>query len=152
MMRPTIEDAVSLAALAHRGQLDMAGEPYILHPLRVMLQMNDEAARIVAILHDVLEDTTVTSSELRQAGYGEETIEAIEALSKRDGETYEELIGRAAANPVARRVKLADLADNMDRRRLKQTGERDEKRLERYEAARRRLIAVEEGDSGGRRY
>lgn len=138
---PTIEDAVALAAHAHRGQVDKAGECYILHPLRVMMRFSDAPARIVAVLHDVLEDTNVTADDLRQAGYREEILAALDALTRRPQETYEEFINRAAPNPLARRVKLADLEDNMDPKRLTSLGESDLRRLARYEAAKRVLLA-----------
>jgi (p)ppGpp synthase/HD superfamily hydrolase len=146
MDRPTIEDAVALAARAHRGQVDKAGQTYLLHLLRVMLQFEDEAARIVAVLHDVLEDTAVTVDVLRQAGYSEEALAALDALTRRPGESYEDFIDRAASNPLARRVKLADLADNMNRKRLDAIGDSGKTRLDRYRAARRRLQA--EGGGG----
>ena len=75
MAHPTIEDAVALAARAHRGQVDKAGECYIFHPLRVMMRFEDAPARIVAVLHDLLEDTTVTADDLRQSGYSEEVLD-----------------------------------------------------------------------------
>ena len=82
---PTFEDALALAALAHKGQYDLAGAPYICHPMRVALAQTDERARIVAILHDVVEDTPVTYEDLAEAGFGAEIIAAVEALTKRPG-------------------------------------------------------------------
>ena len=137
--KPTLEDAIILAATAHRGQVDKAGEPYILHPLRVMLQLEDQPGRIAAALHDVLEDTATTADNLRGWGYDEEVIEALEALTRREGESYADFIERLAPNPLARRVKLADLADNMNVRRLPVVGDADRARLARYQAARQRL-------------
>ena len=137
--KPTIEDAIILAAGAHRGQADKAGQPYILHPLRVMLHLDDEEGRIAAVLHDVLEDTPTTAENLRDWGYDEKVIEALEALSRREGESYSDFIERAARNPLARRVKLADLADNMNVRRLPSLGDADRQRLARYQAAWNRL-------------
>jgi (p)ppGpp synthase/HD superfamily hydrolase len=137
--KPTLEDAIILAAGAHRGQADKAGEPYILHPLRVMLQLVDEEGRIAAALHDVLEDTATTADNLRDWGYGEKVVEALEALTRRDGESYADSIERAARNPLARRVKLADLADNMNVHRLPAVGDADRDRLARYQAAWDRL-------------
>jgi (p)ppGpp synthase/HD superfamily hydrolase len=137
--KPTLEDAIILAAGAHRGQVDKAGKPYILHPLRVMLRLEDEAGRITAVLHDVLEDTPIRIDNLRQAGYGEEVLQALEALTRRTCETYADFIERAAKNPLARRVKVADLADNMDASRLPEITNRDRERLARYKAAWERL-------------
>lgn len=136
----TLEQAICFAAQIHEGQVDKAGAPYILHPLRMMLRLGDPAARRVAVLHDVVEDGGVTLDMLRRKGLPEEEVLAIAALSRdKEKETYSEFIVRLSANPLARRVKLADLADNMDVSRLPAIGPEDEKRLERYRQARRRL-------------
>jgi (p)ppGpp synthase/HD superfamily hydrolase len=140
-VRPTLEDAICLAAGAHRGQVDKAGAPYILHVLRVVLRQDDETARIVAALHDVSEDAGVTISALAEAGYSQEIRDAVDCLTRREGEPYEEMITRVLANRIARLVKLADLEDNMDPRR-KLEGEEASERLERYAAARERLISI----------
>jgi (p)ppGpp synthase/HD superfamily hydrolase len=113
-LRPTLEDAIALACRAHRGQLDKSGKPYILHVLRVMMRQHDDAARMVAALHDVVEDSEVTITDLRAAGYGEEICQAVDALTRREGESYDAMIARVAGNALARRVKIADLEDNMD--------------------------------------
>jgi len=139
---PTLEDAIVLAAESHRGQVDKAGAPYILHPLRVMLRLKDAADRIAAVLHDVLEDTAITVEFLRERGYSEEVLNALDALTRRAGESYADFIERAAGNPLARRVKLADLADNMDVSRLRDVTEKDRERLARYQAARERLTSA----------
>src|SRR5690348_14451397 len=97
--------------------MDKGGKPYVLHSLRVMLKQVDETAQMVAVLHDVLEDTAVTLADLRAAGFNAEICEAVDCLTRRPDETYEAMIVRVAANPLARRVKLADLEDNMDPRR-----------------------------------
>jgi (p)ppGpp synthase/HD superfamily hydrolase len=136
---PCLEDAIALAARAHRGQLDRAGEPYILHSMRVMLKQRDETARIVAVLHDVLEDTEVTLDVLRQAGYSPEICDAVDRLTRREQEPYEVMLARVEASPLARRVKLADLEDNMDLRRLTAIDEQALARLTRYKAAWDRL-------------
>ena len=137
--KATVEDAVSIAARAHRGQKDKAGAPYLLHPLRMMLRMDTEAAMMAAVLHDVVEDTEWTLERLREAGFSDEVLEAVDCLTHREGESYEQFVERAASNPVARRVKLADLEDNMDLRRLPAVGERDLDRLDRYVRAWRHL-------------
>jgi (p)ppGpp synthase/HD superfamily hydrolase len=129
---PTIEDAIALAVTAHKGQRDKSGQPYILHPLRVMFRLESEDARIVAILHDTLEDTDVTSENLRELGYGEHIITALEHLTKQKGESYETFVNRAAQNPLAKQVKLADLEDNMDVRRLSSVSPKDAERLAKY--------------------
>jgi (p)ppGpp synthase/HD superfamily hydrolase len=135
MQTPGIEDALALAALAHKGQFDKAGQPYIFHPIRLMLSVSDQPARIVALLHDVVEDTPVTMDQLRALGYDEEILTALDCVTRRETETYEEFIDRLTPNPLARRVKLADLKDNMDMTRLPNPGPKDLARLERYKAA-----------------
>lgn len=137
---PTLEDAIALAVKMHQGQVDKVGQPYILHPLRVMFRMEEETAQIVGILHDVVEDSEVTFDDLRQWGYSEEIIEALDGVTRREEETYEEFVERSLAHPISRRVKLADLEDNMDVRRMPTTfTEKDFKRLERYRKAWTRL-------------
>ncbi|WP_309895016.1 GTP pyrophosphokinase [Archangium sp.] len=136
---PTLEDAIALAVEAHRGQRDKAGQTYILHPLRVMLRLEAEAERMVAVLHDVVEDSAYTLERLRELGYPEEVLGALDCLTKREGETYEAFIERVLPHPLARRVKLADLEDNMDVRRLTAVTAKDAERLARYRAAWSRL-------------
>ncbi len=109
---PTIEDAILWATEVHRGQVDKAGHPYILHPLRVMLRMTSDDARFVAILHDTIEDSDHTLDDLRALGYSETIIAAVDAITRRADETYEQFIQRLKPNPLARKVKLADLLDN----------------------------------------
>jgi (p)ppGpp synthase/HD superfamily hydrolase len=136
---PTLEDAIALAVEAHRGQRDKAGQSYILHPLRVMMRLRTEPERMAAILHDVVEDTPYTLERLRALGYPEEVLGALDCLTKREGESYEAFIERLRPHPLARRVKLADLEDNMDVRRLPSVGPREAERLTRYRAAWSRL-------------
>jgi (p)ppGpp synthase/HD superfamily hydrolase len=131
----TLENAILLAAQAHRGQKDKAGAPYIFHPLRVMLRMRSDIQMMVAVLHDVLEDTQYTLLDLQQAGYPGEVLEALECLTRRENETYEEFIERVKTNPLARKVKIADLEDNMDIRRISAPQEKDMERLKRYRRA-----------------
>ncbi|MCY1016459.1 HD domain-containing protein [Pyxidicoccus sp. MSG2] len=136
---PTVEDALALAVEAHRGQRDKAGQPYILHPLRVMMRLETDAERTVALLHDVVEDTPWTLERLREAGYPDAVLRALDALTRRDGETYEAFVERLRPDALARRVKLADLEDNMDVRRLTAVTPKDAERLARYRAAWSRL-------------
>ncbi len=136
---PTLEDAIALAVQAHKGQRDKAGQTYILHPLRVMMRLDTEAERMAAVLHDVVEDTPYTLERLRELGYPQEVLFALECLTKREGEDYEAFIERVRPHPLARRVKLADLEDNMDVRRLTAVGPREAERLARYRAAWARL-------------
>src|SRR3954451_2647276 len=129
---PTLEEAIALAADAHRGQRDKSGQPYILHPIRVMLRCQTEAQRTAAVLHDVVEDTGRTFDDLRELGYPEEVLKALDCLTKRDGEPYEAFVERAASDPIARVVKLADIEDNMDLRRLPSVADKDVDRIGRY--------------------
>ena len=108
---PTLEDAIALALEAHRGQRDKAGAPYIRHPLRV------------------------TFEDLRARGYSETVLAALDGLTRREDESYLAFVRRARANPIARQVKLADIEDNMDLRRLVTLGQRDVERLRRYREA-----------------
>src|ERR1041385_8633485 len=120
-MSVTIEDAIQFVTELHRGQTDKAGLPYILHPIRVMsgfLAPEDEDARLVAVLHDVVEDCPVTCQMLLERGYSLKVVEAIDALSRRKGESYQTYLERVDRNPLAVRVKMADLHDNLDERRV----------------------------------
>ena len=130
-----LERAILLAVQAHRGQVDRSGAPYILHPLRVMFRVETENERIAAVLHDVVEDTDWTLDGLRAEGFPEEIVQAVDCLTRREGESYDDRVARAAAHPIARRVKLADLEDNMDARRLARWSEEDAARFERYHRA-----------------
>jgi len=131
----TLERAIAIAAAAHAGQLDKSGAPYILHPLRVMLRLNSPEERMVAVLHDVVEDTKVTLDDLRAEGFSPEVLRAVDAVTKREGETYEDFVARAGADPIGRRVKLADLEDNSDVKRMAHPTDRDRARLEKYARA-----------------
>ena len=136
----TLERALGIAAEAHRGQVDKAGEPYLLHPIRVMLRVRGDAERLVAVLHDVIEDSPDWSLErLRAEGFGEEVVRGVDCLTRRDAEPYDALIERAAGDPIARLVKLADLEDNMVLSRIADPGHRDHERIERYRRAHARL-------------
>ena len=131
----TLERAIAIAVEAHQGQKDKAGEPYILHPLRLMLQMQSETGKIVAVLHDVVEDTDCSLDDLRGEGFSAEVLEAVDALTKKNDDEYEEYVDSIEANPIARRVKLADLRDNMDISRISDVTERDLARLSKYHKA-----------------
>ena len=135
-----IEKAIEIAAQAHRGQVDKAGSPYILHVLRVMLRMTDQTDMVVGVLHDIIEDTSWTAVDLAAEGFPPEVVRVIQLLSRNKGESYEDFISRLAPDPLARRVKIADLEDNMDITRLKSISQDDWGRLERYQRARRALM------------
>ncbi|MGZ3666867.1 MAG: GTP pyrophosphokinase [Ktedonobacterales bacterium] len=140
---PTREDGITLAA--HRGQVypSPAGEPFILHALRVMLRLESQFERIVAVLHDIAEDTSCTIADLHEAGYQGCVLAAIEHLTHREDEAYDDYIERVAQNPIARRVKLADLSDKLaNNRRLNlfKPGPDTRERIMRYVRAQKRLM------------
>jgi (p)ppGpp synthase/HD superfamily hydrolase len=144
---PTLEDAIVLAAHWHRGQIypSLRGEPFILHPLRVMLQLESDVERIVAVLHDVIEDTACTVGDLRALGYSEQVIAAVDRLTHRDGDTYDTYVERIKDEPLARQVKLADLTDNLanNRRLAEVTADTETReRILRYEQAIEQLRAA----------
>jgi (p)ppGpp synthase/HD superfamily hydrolase len=121
MKSMTLESAISIASIAHRGQKDLGGKPYILHPLRVMAQMDSEEEMIAAVLHDLVEDTPWTIEGLRRANVPVFAVNAIDSLTRRkdQGETYANYILRVmSGNLIARKVKIADLRDNLDLNRL----------------------------------
>jgi (p)ppGpp synthase/HD superfamily hydrolase len=107
-----IEKALQIAAKAHEGQKDKEGLPYILHSLRVMMSVQGEEAQIVAVLHDVIEDTSVTVGDLREAGFSEEILAAVVCVTHRKDRSYADYVVGCKANEIAREVKLADLQDN----------------------------------------
>lgn len=133
-----IEKAIEIALAAHRGQKDKNGVPYVLHPLRMMARMGRETDMMAAVLHDVVEDGPGwTFERLANEGIPAEVVEAVRHLTKRPEEEndYEAFVRRASANPIARRVKMADLEDNMDIRRIDAPTEKDFARLKRYRSA-----------------
>lgn len=136
----TLERAIALAAAAHAGQVDKGGVPYILHPLRVMLRLQSSDEQIAGVLHDVIEDTSVTTEQLRQEGFSVTVLEALDALTKREGESRLDAARRAARHPVARAVKLADNAENSDISRIPNPTDRDLARLEEYRQVRELLL------------
>jgi (p)ppGpp synthase/HD superfamily hydrolase len=138
----TLERAIEIAASAHAGQVDKAGTPYILHPLRVMLALASNEDRIVGVLHDVVEDTHVSLDDLRAEGFSEAVLAGLESVTKQDGESYEAFVLRAAADPIGRRVKLADLTDNCDLSRIASPTQKDHDRIAKYRAAIESLRAL----------
>lgn len=138
-----LDRAIVVATTAHSGQRDKAGQPYILHPLRIMASMSTETERVAALLHDVAEDCEGWDIARVAAEFGTEVGAAVDALTKRSGEEYDAYLARIEANPVAVKVKLADLADNSDMSRLKHTTEKDKARLRKYQLAISRLMKAD---------
>jgi len=131
----TLERALEIAARAHAGTVDHHQQPYILHPLRVMMGVDDPVAQIVAILHDVVEDTSVTFDDLRREGFSLTVLDALELVTHESGTPYADYVIACRPNPIARQVKLADLRDNsrIDRAILREEKlGRDLKRMRRY--------------------
>ena len=140
-MMTIIEKAIALAVQKHAGQIDKGGQPYILHPLRLMFKVKTPEQQIVAVLHDVLEDTDTTVVDLISLGFSSEIIEAIQALTKKEGESRIQAAYRTVKNPIARAVKLVDIADNMDLTRIPQPSEKDLLRLEEYKHVQQILLS-----------
>ena len=126
--------AMNIAYKAHMNQYGKDGIPYIFHPIHIAEQMNDEATTIVALLHDVVEDTNITLDELRKY-FDEDVIKAIDALTHKDNMDYFEYISIVNQNYIARTVKIADLLHNRDLSRLDEITEKDKKRAEKYRDA-----------------
>ncbi len=141
-----LNKAIEIAVRAHAGQVDKAGEPYILHPLRVMISRENEIERICAVLHDVIEDSEVTLEDIRKEGFSEEVITVLDCLTKRDGESYEEFIDRIIKNKTASSVKLSDLSDNMNPSRITNPTDRDEERMEKYFEAVKKILKALSSD------
>lgn len=117
-MASELDRAIAIAVELHENQTDKAGQPYVLHPLRVMLAMESDVERIIAVLHDVAEDDELGWQAVHDGGFEPEIIEAIDAITRREDEGYFDYIRRAGSNPLARKVKIADLADNLSETRV----------------------------------
>ena len=127
--------ALSIARQAHEGQLDKAGVDYIKHPIYVASQVETEEEKAVALLHDVLEDSSVTAEELLIAGLPETVVTTVQVLTKQTGQDYQTYLQAVKSNPLACRVKLADLKHNSDLSRLTSITEKDRERLKKYKKA-----------------
>lgn len=136
----TLQRAIQIATEAHKGQLDKAGKDYIGHPLRVMEMGRTEEEKIVGVLHDVVEDGDWTFEALEAEGFSKEVISALRCVTKTsENENYDEFIERVKKNPLAVAVKINDLTDNMDIRRLPYLSDKDVKRLKKYLKAYKKL-------------
>ena len=136
----TLEKAIQIATEAHKGQFDKSGKDYIGHPLRVMEMGKTEEEKIVGVLHDVIEDTDWTFERLAEEGFSDEVIAALKCVTKTsENENYDDFIDRVKKNPLAVAVKINDLTDNMDIRRLPYLSDKDVKRLKKYLKAYKRL-------------
>lgn len=132
----SLERAIAIALEAHHNQTDRNKKPYILHPLHLMHQMNSEVEMMAAVLHDVVEDSEMTLDDLRREGFVAEVVSAVELLTHdKEAMSYEDYVRRLKSNPLARKIKLADLTHNMDLRRIERIGDADLKRMEKYHRA-----------------
>ena len=138
----TLERAIEIAVAAHKGQLDKAGKEYIEHPMRVMAAGSSTDEKIVGVLHDVVEDSAWTFEQLAAEGFAPQIIEALRCLTKLEGESYDKFIARVKCNALATAVKLNDLTDNMDIRRLPYLSDKDVKRLKKYLKAYKQLSGI----------
>ena len=127
-----LEKALHLATRAHKGQIDKAGKPYIFHLIRVSERCSTEEERIVALLHDIIEDTPVTPANLLNEGFSQKIVDAVVSVTRNKGETYADFIHRCRLNSIGRVVKIHDLEDNMDITRLDWITSADVERLNKY--------------------
>ena len=128
-----LERAIQIAVEAHAGVKDRGGKAYILHPLSVMMRVESDAEKIVAVLHDVIEDTDWTFDDLNEEGFSQEIIDALESVTKTsDEEDYNQFVLRAQKNEIGRKVKIADIKENLDVTRLGHLTEKDTSRINKY--------------------
>ena len=138
-----LERAIEIAQEAHKGVKDKGGHDYIHHPIRVMHAMSNDQEKIVAILHDVVEDSDWTFERLKEEGFEDSVIESLRCVTKySEEEDYQEFIKRAATNKIATKIKMADIEDNLDLSRLGTLTEKDLIRIEKYKKALQYLKAL----------
>ena len=138
-----LERAIEIAQEAHKGVKDKGGHDYIHHPIRVMHAMSNDQEKIVAILHDVVEDSDWTFERLKEEGFEDSVIESLRCVTKySEEEDYQEFIKRAATNKIATKVKMADIEDNLDLSRLGTLTDKDLTRIEKYKKALKYLKAL----------
>ena len=131
-----LERAIQIAVEAHAGVKDKGGKAYILHPISVMMRCETDEEKIVAILHDVIEDTDWTFEALREEGFAETIIEALKTVTKdSEDEDYDEFIQRSLKNEIGRKVKIADLRENLDVTRIGVLTDKDIERINKYKRA-----------------
>ena len=139
-----LERAIEIAVEAHKGVLDKGGNPYVLHPLRMMFAVKTEEEKIVAVLHDVIEDAFGWDFErLEKEGFSAAVIDALRSVTKiTEDEDYDAFIERAMSNSIGRQVKIADIRDNLDVTRIGELTEKDMTRLNKYKKALARLTGT----------
>ena len=130
-----LQRAIEISVTAHKGQVRKDGSPYVLHPLRLMMSVNSADEKIVAVLHDVVEDTDITMQQLEDEGFSKQVLAALRLVTHDDGTSYENYITNIKGNPIARAVKLADLRDNTNVFEIPKLSAKDLQRLEKYHRA-----------------
>lgn len=142
-----LEQAIKIALEVHSGQVDKAGEMYLLHPLRLMFKFHTEDERVVAVLHDVIEDGEITLENLKLLGFSDSVVNAIDCLSRRKDEKYENFISRLSIDKLARKIKIEDIKDNLDLTRLNYISDKELKRIEKYHRSLRLLLNSDQDNS-----
>ncbi|HEX8532090.1 MAG TPA: hypothetical protein VF646_18775 [Cytophagales bacterium] len=137
-----LHKALLIATRVHQHQQDRYGAPYLRHVMRVAERGRNDDERIVGLLHDVVEDSPMTLDDLRREGFPERIVQAVDCLTKREGEPYDQFVDRTKTNPLAIAVKLNDLEDNMDVRRAPRLEEKDLERLNKYLKAWHQLVQL----------
>lgn len=137
-----LQKALQIITEAHKNQTDKAGQPYIFHLLRVSEKGQTETEKNCGLLHDLIEDTEWTFEDLKQEGFSDEIIRVLECVTKRENENYTDFIKRIAENPTAIKVKLNDLEDNLNIKRLSFLTEKDTERLNKYLTAHHFLTKI----------
>ncbi|MCF6344887.1 MAG: hypothetical protein L3J00_00280 [Thiomicrorhabdus sp.] len=137
-----LDKAIELACKAHKGQVDKADQPYILHPLRLMLKFKNKQEQVVAVLHDSIEDSDMTLEYLASCGFSQVTLDALDCLSKRKNEDYEIFINRVLTNQLAIKIKIEDIKDNLDLTRIKSINNEDLKRIFKYHNSLQKLLSA----------
>ena len=132
---PLTKKALKISFDAHKNQVDKSGMPYVYHPFHLAEQMNDELSTCVALLHDVVEDTDITLDDIKSKGFSDEVIEALSLMTHNDGVPYLDYVRAMKDNPIARKVKLADLAHNSDLARLDKVDDKAIERVNKYKQA-----------------
>lgn len=138
-----LERAIEIAVQAHHGQRDKSGAPYILHPLRLMLKARRPEQKMVAVLHDVVEDSDWTLAKLRKAGLPTSVLLAVDHLTRRETESYEAFVNRSIRNPLARKIKILDLEDNLNPLRHRELDEKAVAKLKRHHQSWYRIMNQE---------
>ena len=139
-MQDILGKAIAIAVESHSGQINKKGDPYILHPLRMMLKANTTEEKIIAVLHDVIEKTDKDFDFLRNAGFSDKIISAVDALSRRSEESYDTYIDRVAQNQLAKNIKILDLKDNLYSLNIDKSEEKISAQYLKYQTALERLI------------